>query len=153
MQERCTGAHFIKTNGIYNCLFMSASSIHCINETTFNPHKTTTSGAIYCIVQFTTKVCLLVIGFTFLSVKSFFFTKTMHTQNRLFFCAKSSPVHSRKMPKKWVLGICEMSFGTLWNEFLPFSKPIWPIFTKMLNFSSNFPSKMEFYVQFLGILN
>ena len=57
------------------------------------------------------------------------------------------------MPKKWVLGICEMSFGTLWNEFLPFSKPIWPIFTKMLTFSSNFPSKVELYVQFFGILN
>ena len=57
------------------------------------------------------------------------------------------------MPKKWVLGICEMSFGTLWNEFLAFAKPIWSIFTKMLTFSSNIPSKMGKYVQFFGILN
>ena len=60
-----------------------------------------------------------------------------------FFCAKSSHAHSRKIPKKWVLAVCEMSFSLFGNEFLPFWKPISSILTEILTFSPKLWSKIE----------
>ena len=73
-----------------------------------------------------------------------------------FFCAKSGRAHSRKIPKKWVLAFCEMSFSSLEMSFtllkMSFSffwNTIWENLSKLRS-KSNQKSKFDMFWVILG---